>query len=165
MKLLTPLFRFRKASDIPVSFFKEQGIKNIILDIDNTLALHNVGEVYEGISPWLQSLKDEGFGLIILSNNKEPRIAPFAEKIGLEYEGKGGKPLKRGYSNILKNKNWSACETASVGDQIFTDILGANRLKITSVFVDPIAPEKKLFFKFKRALEKPILKNKTYYDI
>ena len=159
-------YAFRRTVDIKPSFLKKHGIKGLILDIDNTLATHDNPIPAEGIPEWLENMKKSRIKLIILSNNHDERVKRFAAPLGLDYVCDGGKPLKRGYTAALKKMGLTAAETAAVGDQLFTDVWGANHSHIRMIFVQPIEPEpkSKRFIRFKRVLEKPFLPDKFAHD-
>jgi len=159
-------YAFRKTVDISPSFLEKKGIKGLILDIDNTLALHDDPVPAEGIEEWTESMKSAGIKLIILSNNHGSRVKDFADRLGIDFVCDGGKPLRRGYTECMKKMGLSAAETAAVGDQLFTDVWGANNAGIMMLFVEPMAPEpkSKRFIRFKRVLEKPFLPKKFIDD-
>ncbi len=138
----------------------ELDIRGIILDVDNTLTTHDNPTPIEGIFDWIDSMKNAGVKLIIVSNNTPERVSPFANVLGIDFVPDGKKPLSKGFKVALKRLNLPKSQVLAVGDQIFTDILGANLFKIKSVHVKPIELEKTAFFKFKRFLEKPFLRGK-----
>lgn len=149
---------FNKVSEISLEYLKENNIKGLILDVDNTLI-----DYYKNISKdtinWANNLKQNGIKMCILSNsNKKEKVKEVALKLGLEYTYFGMKPLKRGFKkakNMLKLDN---CEIAAIGDQIFTDVIGANRMKMFSILVEPIE-EKDIFVTLiKRPIENYIKK-------
>lgn len=162
--MLKPKFRFNRITDIGGEFLKENGIKNVILDIDNTLTYHDSQEISEGVLGWLSDRKEEGIGLVLLSNNNHDRVRPFAERIGLEFVPSAAKPLTKGYKRLLARFGWNKEETASIGDQLFTDMLGANLAGVVSILVEPFHKEKGRFLRFKRVIEELILKEKRNYD-
>lgn len=139
---------------------KKWEIKGIILDIDNTMAPHNDPEPLQGIDEWITQIKNSGIKLIIVSNNHAPRVEKMAARLGLDFIAKGAKPLPVGFSRAVKQMGLDKKNICAVGDQIFTDVLGANIYGIRSFMVKPIAPEKSLPFRIKRAIEKPFLPEK-----
>ena len=155
-------FAFRKTADISPRFLKKHGIKGLILDVDNTLTTHDNPVPAEGIREWLDDMRKNGIKLIIVSNNHPERVRPFADPLGLDYVSDSGKPLKRGYRAAMKKMRLTASETAAVGDQLFTDVWGANFSRIRMLYVEPIElePKSKRFIRFKRVLEKPFLPRK-----
>lgn len=157
MSIFFPNDRFHRITDISPEKLVKSGFKGIILDVDNTLTTHDNPAPGEGVMDWLAAAKSAGLKLMILSNNSPERVTPFAKMLGLEFEANGKKPLPHGYKRTLAKMELKNSETLTIGDQIFTDVLGARLAGVYCIFVDPIEPEKTTFFKFKRWLEKPIL--------
>ncbi len=151
---------FDKVIDITPKFLKRKHIKGIVLDIDNTLTTHNNPIPPQSSMDWLASVKKAGIKLIIVSNNKPPRVEPFAQLLKLDYVANGRKPLPYGINEAVKKIGFDKSDVAAIGDQIFTDIMGANLAGIRSCFVFPIEPETSLPFRFKRTIEKPLLPSK-----
>jgi len=156
---------FRKTINITPQFLKKRNIKGLILDVDNTLAVHDGLTPAESVPEWIELMKKHGIKLIIVSNNNSERVKPFADKLGIDFVCDSGKPLKRGYESALAKMKLEKSETASVGDQIFTDIWGGNFYGIRTIYVKPIEKEdkSKRFIRFKRVLEKPFLP-KSFID-
>lgn len=160
MALFKPTFALRSVLEITPQALKKRGIKALILDLDNTLTTHNNPTPAEGVLDWISDMKKNGIKLLIVSNNNAERVTPFAEMLGLHFVPNGAKPLPVGFKRAAKElaaEGIPKNRIAAVGDQIFTDILGANLAGIRSVFVYPIEPETSLPFRFKRAVEKPLL--------
>ncbi|MBQ4256354.1 MAG: YqeG family HAD IIIA-type phosphatase [Oscillospiraceae bacterium] len=148
---------FESLLDITPDIIKGQCAKGIILDIDNTCTTHDNPVPIEGLREWVAAMQDAGIKLIIVSNNHEPRVRPFAELIGLDFVCEGAKPLPKGYIEGCRRMGIKCREGIAIGDQIYTDILGANLCGMRSILLRPIEPEKTMFFKFKRWAEKPFL--------
>ena len=155
--IFKPTYVFENISAITPAFLKRKHIKGIVLDVDNTLTTHNNPVPPESSMKWLADVKKAGIKLIIVSNNKPPRVVPFAEILGLDYVANGKKPLTSGMNKAIKRMGLEKSDVAAIGDQIFTDIIGANLTGIRSCFVFPIEPETSLPFRIKRTLEKPLL--------
>ena len=102
-------------------------------------------------------LHEIGWHTIVLSNNKEPRVKMFATQAGTDYIYKAGKPGKDGYEHAMKQMGTNPQNTLFVGDQIFTDIWGANRVGIRTILVKPIHPKEEIQIVLKRYLEKIVL--------
>jgi hypothetical protein len=137
-------------------------VKALILDVDNTLTTHDNPNVKQEVLDWLDMLKRHGIKLMIVSNNYPERVQPLADRLGIEYVSRGQKPLPKGFSEACRRLGVPKNNVCAVGDQIFTDILGANLKGIKSIFVFPIEYETTTFFKVKRTLEKPLLPKKLY---
>ena len=149
---------FNKVSEISLEYLKENKIKGLILDVDNTLI-----DYYRNISEetinWANSLKENGIKMCILSNsNKKEKVKEVAGKLGLEYSYFGMKPLKRGFKKAKKMLALENNEIAAVGDQIFTDVIGSNRMKMFSILVEPIEEKDILVTLIKRPIENYIKK-------
>ncbi len=160
MFIFKPTYVFDKIVDITPEFMKRKRIKGVILDLDNTLTTHNNPIVPQSSMEWINSMKAAGIKLMIVSNNKAPRVTPFAEQLGIDFVSEGKKPLTFGYNKAIKKMGLEKANAAAVGDQIFTDIMGSNLCGIRSFFVFPIEPETSLPFRLKRAVEKPLLPKK-----
>ncbi len=162
MSFLVPKFMFHRVTDITVDFLKEAGVENLLLDADNTLSTHHSQEPYAGVAEWLELMRQNGIGLMMVSNSNVNRVTPFAKKLGLDFEYMSLKPLSKGVGRAMKRLGAKRENTALVGDQIFTDLLAARLKGIKILFVEYIKKEEKMSFKIRRALEKKILKNKEY---
>lgn len=156
--LLKPKIKLSRVTDISIDILNKYGLKALILDVDNTLSTHHGQVLTDGLTEWLGVMKDAGIKLTVLSNSKEKRVKPFAEKIGLDYIALGLKPLPFGYLRAKKSLNVKRNEVAIVGDQIFTDVLGGNAVGVKTILLDPIKLETSKSFKFKRKLERLVYK-------
>ena len=135
---------FNKVSEISLEYLEENNIKGLILDVDNTLIDYYKNMSEETID-WANNLKENKIKMCILSNsNKKDKVREVAGKLGLEYTYFGMKPLKRGFKKAKKMLKLENNEIAAVGDQIFTDVIGSNRMKMFSILVEPIK-EKDIF--------------------
>lgn len=157
MSLFFPHERYKSILQVSPQKLYQSGVRGVILDIDNTLTTHDNPKPADGVLNWLCEAREAGLILVVLSNNSAERVEPFAKMLGLEFEADGKKPLPFGYRRAVRHMGVSVKTTASIGDQIFTDVLGARLCGVKSIFVDPIEPEKTAFFKLKRALEIPVL--------
>lgn len=157
MKLYPRLY-CKKVTDISIDYLEEHNIKAILLDVDNTLLDFDL-KIVEGLKQWYQKVKEKNIKCIILSNsNKTEKIEKVANFLEIDYIKFATKPLKRGFKKAQKKLNVEPENIAVVGDQIFTDVIGANRSKMHSILVKPLA-EKDLFLtKIKRPLENFVIK-------
>ncbi len=152
-----PDYVFNSVADISLDFLQGKGIKAIILDLDNTLTTHNNPIPDPERLAWFDSVKNSGLPMIIVSNNHYERVKPFADALGLDFIPDGGKPFTKGYKKAVAKLGFSKSEIASIGDQIFTDVIGSKLTGIKSIFTFPIEPETGFWFRVKRTLEKPLL--------
>lgn len=157
--LLTPNMQVGKITDITIEMLKENNIKGMILDVDNTLIdLDRVP--LEGIKEWIDNMKNEGIKFCIASNSlKKDKIEKVAKMLDIPYVHFSAKPTKLGLKKakqilgIEESKN-----IAEVGDQLFTDVLGTNRMKMFSILTEPLCEEKVKINNLKRKLEKRVLR-------
>jgi HAD superfamily phosphatase (TIGR01668 family) len=132
------------------------GYRGVIFDIDNTLVPHGAPADERAISLFTH-LKELGFSCMLLSNNKEPRVKMFNDAVHVNYMYKAGKPKPSGYRKAMEHLGTDPSNTLFVGDQIFTDVMGANMAGIRTILVKPIHPKEEIQIVLKRFLEKPIL--------
>lgn len=133
-----------------------EGYRGVIFDIDNTLVPHGAPADEQAISLFAH-LKELGFSCMLLSNNKEPRVKMFNDAVHVQYMYKAGKPKPAGYREAMRRIGTDSSNTIFVGDQIFTDVMGANLAKIRTILVKPIHPKEEIQIVLKRYLEKPVL--------
>ncbi len=156
--LLKPKTKLEKVTDITPEMLERKGINALLLDVDNTLSTHHGMVLTEGLAEWISKMKAAGVKLLVLSNSKEPRVKPFAEKIGLDYISLGLKPLPFKFKKGIKRMGSERKKTAIVGDQIFTDVLGGSLAGVHTVLLTPIKLEDGAGFRFKRRLERIVFK-------
>lgn len=153
--LLTPQYLFQDVTRITPAFLRSQGIRALVLDVDNTLTLHDDPQVPARVRAWLEEMRGEGILLTIASNNAQQRVEPFARALGLEYVAKAHKPLSQGLEKARSRWDISRREMAIVGDQLFTDRLAGSLYGIPALVTRPLGPETKWYIRLKRVLEKP----------
>lgn len=134
----------------------QQGYRGLIYDIDNTLTEHGAPATKQVVE-LIKRLKKIGFGVCLLSNNKEARVKMFNEKIQVQYIHKAGKPKTEGYEKAMTLIGTNKENTVFIGDQIFTDIYGAKRTGLLSYLVKPIGKKEEIQIVLKRYLEKIVL--------
>lgn len=142
--------------DIDFDKLYKEGYRGVIFDIDNTLVPHGAPADERAISLF-NHLKELGFSCMLLSNNKEPRVKMFNDAVHVNYMYKAGKPKPAGYRKAMHRLGTTTKNTIFVGDQIFTDIIGANLADIRTILVKPIHPKEEIQIVLKRFLEKPII--------
>lgn len=156
--MLYPKEYLNSVKDISLELLEKNNIKGLILDVDNTL-INLERKMPVGVSEWAKNLKAKGIKICILSNsNNIKKVEEVAKIIDVPYIFFGKKPLKSGFlraRDILKLSNENI---AVVGDQIFTDIIGANRCKMFPLLVKPIEEKDYFLTKIKRPIEKFIIK-------
>lgn len=144
--------------DIDIQALTSRGIRGVALDIDNTLVTYDDPEPTPEVLRWLGELEENGITASFVSNNKAERVSRFNASLGFFAAPDSGKPSVREYKNAMVHMGTDEKSTAVIGDQIFTDVYAAHRLGLYCVMVKPIKDKRSLFFRFKRALEKPFLR-------
>ena len=150
---------FNNILEISIDFLKENRIQGILLDIDNTL-IDKDNKIIEGLENWVENLKDNNIKICILSNtNKKSKAEKISKLIDVPYIYFAKKPFKSGFRKAQKILNINAENIAVIGDQVLTDVFGANRSKMFSILVKPLQSTDIWVTKFNRKIEKRILKN------
>lgn len=161
--ILYPNEYLDSVKDITLELLNKNNIKGLILDVDNTL-INLDRKMPAGVSNWAKELKENGIKICILSNsNVVEKVTSVAKIIDVPYIFFGKKPLKSGFKRAQSLLKLNAENIAVVGDQIFTDVLGANRCKMFSILVKPIEEKDYLITKIKRPFEKFIIKRYEAY--
>ena len=125
--------------DIDPAALARRGITLLLADLDNTLAKYGQPEPDPALLAWKEDLSAAGVDLFLLSNSRKPRRAEhFARTLGIPFLGHAGKPKSGGYLRAMERMGRTSAQTAMVGDQIFTDILGAKRTGVLALMVEPI---------------------------
>lgn len=137
----------------------EMGYRVLLIDLDNTLVPHDVSHPTNESVELISSLKKIGFKLVILSNNSEKRVSTFAKPLEVEYMFSTRKPLKFKYLKLVKDNNYKESEILCIGDQIMTDVFGANRLGYANMLVEPLAQKDILWTKPNRFMERFVYGN------
>ncbi len=159
MPLFYPTVYRRRVTDVRIEDLQRLGVMGVLLDVDNTLTIHDAPGVSPEVERWLCSIQEAGLLPVIVSNNKDGRVRPFAERMGLPYIAKAGKPLGRGFRRAAAMLGLPRRQCAVIGDQIFTDILGANLAGMPSFLLEPIELEvEQRFIVFKRRIERWLLR-------
>ncbi|HLK59651.1 MAG TPA: YqeG family HAD IIIA-type phosphatase [Chthonomonadaceae bacterium] len=142
-----------RVTEVTVSDLIGRGIRGVILDLDNTLVLWHQEEMTEEVVAWLEGLKAAGLKLCILSNSVLSRRSErIANRLNCSFVRQAGKPGKRGFHRSMAAMGTHPSTTAIVGDQMFTDILGGNRVGIYTIMVRPIHKKE---FPYTRYVSRP----------
>ena len=158
MSIFRPTAAVPCVLDITPELLAGIGASAVILDVDNTLSLHGSQVPFQGTVEWSHKIRKAGIAVLILSNNTKERVAPFAAQYGIPFLSRGMKPLPFGYWRCAKLLGQPCERTAVVGDQVFTDIFGANLSGMKSILLTPFEEEAFASFRIRRRLEKKIRK-------
>ena len=161
MALFYPTLYRRRITDVTVEDMHRLGVQGVLLDVDNTLTTHDDPDLDPAVTAWLAAMQAAGLSLIIISNNKPCRVAPFAQRIGLAFYARAKKPLPGGYRAAATAVGLPVKRCVAIGDQLFTDILGANLAGMPCILLEPIQLEtEQKFIVFKRKWERLLLSNR-----
>ena len=158
MPFLQPDFTALCYRDLRADFFKERGIRVLLLDIDNTLAPYEQPEPDEQICAWLAELAEAGIQTAFLSNNHGPRVELFNKTLERPCRYNAHKPLARRGKELMRSLGGDESCTAMMGDQVFTDVLVARAMGVRAILVPPIKDKTDALTRFKRFLERGVLR-------
>ena len=152
---------------------KENGIKCLLFDLDNTCVHYIYITPTKKLKNLFDKLSEQGFKVIIFSNSPKERLSPFKKELKVDCCAKAGKPRKKNFIKILDLYKYDLSEVAIIGDQLVTDIYGGNKVGITTVLVNPMSNIDMPFTKIHRYIERKKINKMTkagifkvgeYYD-
>jgi hypothetical protein len=136
-----------------------KGIRGILIDLDNTLIPWRGREVFEEVRQWIESVKARGLQLCIVSNAaSKSRVTRMSQWLGIPNIPRSFKPRRYGFRRGMQLLKLGVNEVAVVGDQVFTDVLGGNRLGAFTILVKPLSHSDFISTKFVRIVERWVLK-------
>lgn len=144
--------------DIDYKALLSRGIKCILFDLDNTIAPINILEPDHEMKDLFAELEMLGIKAILLSNANKARVKPFKEQLNVDSSFHSKKPFKKKYLKIMDIYHFKEEEIACVGDQLLTDVLGANRMGFLSILVNPISNLDLIGTRINRIFERKIFK-------
>ncbi len=142
---------------IDIETLYDRGIRGLILDIDNTMEPYFEPEPTQKTRETLDAMRAKGFVLYIVSNGRESRVKVFNRELKLPFFCHAGKPGAKGFLTALEHLQLPREQVAVVGDQIFTDVWGGNRLGLYTILVKQVSPRDEWMTAVKRPLEKIVL--------
>lgn len=157
MRIFIPTIYQKNIFEINYTKLKEMGIKCLIFDLDNTLALIDEANCPKKTKELCQKLKKD-FKLVIISNNNQERIKPYMDELDIDGVSMALKPSTKGLRSIVKKYGYNKDEMIMIGDQIMTDIVSGNRFKIMTALVEPLGKKDLKITSFNRFLEKQVVK-------
>ena len=158
LKRFYPTYMFDKVEDIPYELIKKENIKLIMMDMDNTL-IDAKKKYKNSLKHWIEEVSNLNVKMCILSNSPfGDKVKKIAKELNVEYEYNAGKPLLKGFKRVIEKSKFPKDNILMIGDQIFTDVWGGNRIGVKTVLVTPINKKEYFLTKVKRPLERLILK-------
>lgn len=142
-----------------------RGVKCILFDLDNTLVPYHIKHANEKILELFNKLREMGLKVIIFSNSPKKRLNVFNKELAVDCFPGARKPSKKGFESVLNKYKYSITEVAIIGDQLLTDIVGGNRVGITTVLVNPVSTKDPYWTKPNRFFERKIMKRLRNRDL
>ena len=142
-----------------------RGIKCLLFDLDNTVVPIKMKEPNQKVKDLFNELKELGFKIIIFSNSPKSRLKPFKEELKVDCSASTKKPKVKKFLQVLDIYGFAVSEVAIIGDEILTDVLGGNRIGITTILVNPISKKDMFSAKFRRIYERHIMKRLRNKDL
>lgn len=155
---LCPRTSITSLFELTPGFFQTRGIRGLIIDLDNTLVAWGKDEINPRIKEWVQEMQAAGLKICILSNALEHRVQAIGKRLGVPWVSRAIKPRKPPFRRALKILGTDPKETAVIGDQIFTDIWGGNRMRLFTIWTRPLATEEFISTRAVRRLERLVVK-------
>ena len=145
-----------KITDLTVERLHGWGVRLLMMDFDNTIVPYTTNEPTEEVRQWLQMMKKSDIQLCVVSNSKNERVLVFCRKFGIDCITRAKKPFSKGIRECLERYQLPASDCALVGDQIYTDTLGANGCGVRSILVQAI-DNHNILLKARHVLELPFI--------
>lgn len=156
---LRPQLFLDSVQAIDLRLLRRQGIRGIIVDLDNTLAGWQAPRPTAEVLRWLRRMRSGGVQAVILSNNRVARVERFAAECGVPFISNAGKPRMRNFRRAMELIGTTVRDTAVVGDQMFTDILGGNRMGLFTILVAPVNRHEFVGTRAVRKVESAVLRH------
>ncbi len=164
-KLLHPDLYVRFLTDIPLSKLRNQGISGLIIDLDNTVAEWGCVKLTRKVRVWFADLKKHELKACLVSNNRGSRVQTIAERLNIPAISRAGKPRRRSFRQAMAILGTGAGDTAVIGDQVLTDVLGGNRLGLYTILVMPINKREFIGTKLIRLVENLVTRHLVLSDL
>jgi HAD superfamily phosphatase (TIGR01668 family) len=130
--------RAPRLTEVALDRLAARGLRGIILDLDNTSCAYGRPELADGVADWVERARAAGFAVVLVSNNFSERVAAVGSHLGVPSVPNALKPLPFGFLRALRLLGTSRAETVVIGDQLFTDVLGAKLLGLQAILTEPI---------------------------
>lgn len=155
--MLKPNLHVASVTDVSVAWLREHGVHAVLIDADDTLVVRDGAPVGTDVRAWFDALKAAGIAVALLSNGTRARVAALGVDLGVRAFALSGKPFGFAFRRGLRALGSDARHTAMVGDQLFTDVLGANCAGLISILVTPLSPGRHAHTRAARRLERWVL--------
>lgn len=157
-KLVIPNMYVPSIYNIDIMALWNQGMRSIIIDLDNTLVEATRTDATPELILWLKKVQNMGFKVMIVSNNSKSRVSQFCHPLEVPFIYTAKKPLLQAFRRALRLLETEKHETVVIGDQLLTDVLGGNRMGLYTILVVPISEKEGFFTRINRRLERFIFR-------
>lgn len=157
LQILCPNDFAQSIFDIDLDGLRKLGISGMILDLDNTLMAWGREDVPAKAARWVAKAREKGFSLCIASNGTTSRVAQISEILGIPAIPKAVKPRKKPFRKALEILNLPPAQVAVVGDQVFTDVLGGNRMQLYTILINPVSRKELRTTRMVRRVERRVI--------
>ncbi|MBN2908598.1 YqeG family HAD IIIA-type phosphatase [Polycladomyces sp. WAk] len=157
-KAIVPDLYVQSIYDIDLHLLQRRGVKAAIVDLDNTLVEADRPDATPKLVSWLDQVRGMGFRVMIVSNNTRTRVSRFATPLQIPFIHRAKKPLSSAFKKALRHLETKPEETVVIGDQLFTDVLGAKRMGLFAILVVPISESEGFFTKINRMMERIVFR-------
>lgn len=148
----------RGLQEISLDKLAQMGVRGIIVDLDNTLVAYRAEQIAPEVTAWIESALERGFRVVLVSNNWSQRVATFGAQIGVPSVPSAMKPLPLAFLRALRALGTPRSATVVVGDQLFTDVLGAKMLGMRAILTEPISEQGFITTRAMRVFERVLLR-------
>jgi|SRR5579872_764052 len=148
-----------RVSEISVPELVGEGVRGVIVDLDNTLVGYRERHPTAEVSSWVDRATQAGLKIVIVSNNVRAWVEEIATHLRVSFVHKAAKPLPMGFGKALKQLGTSRAQTIVIGDQLFTDVLGAKLYGLRVILTEPLIREH-AFMRFVRRIERVLARKR-----
>ena len=158
MSIFTPTYYAKSIYEVPLDFYKKQGVKVIFCDLDNTLDPFFLNEPSERAIKLVRSIEEQGIIFIITSNNHGDRVERYASLLNVECHYSSRKPLGYRLRRFIKAKGFKNEDILMIGDQLLTDVIASKNTKVRVILTEPLVKKDLVITKVNRFFDKIIRK-------
>ncbi|MGI6714347.1 MAG: YqeG family HAD IIIA-type phosphatase [Bacilli bacterium] len=155
-KRFVPHYYASSIYEVPIDFYSQRGYRKLVLDLDNTLDSFRAKVPSERALHLVRSLQKAGYMVIIVSNNTEKRVAPYAAVLGVKFLSSARKPFGYKFKKFFRTEGIDPRETLLIGDQLLTDVLASKNAGISVLLTEKIVKEDQWTTKINRLFDRPI---------
>lgn len=157
LRLLVPDAVCQSLFTVDLDDLQARGIRGLIIDLDNTLIAYGDRTVTDEARRWVEDARRRGFKICLTSNARSRRVRFFAESLQIPGIANAAKPIRRAFRRAMRIMGTRPEQTAVIGDQVFTDVLGGNRMNVYTVLVNPLSTRELGATRMMRRLERKVL--------